>query len=194
MPDLPAAFWASTGILLLFHSGRRPTARWGSVWAAFSGVALAIAWLTKESAAHAISFCLIYPISVAYRDKSRAFMLFALVPLMVVLATECSICHAQTGDPLHRLYLAVVLNFGRSGLQGYRPLILAGRFMYMLILPAILITAALIIAPTWSAAGETAKVGRNRRFLGRAVAVGIVGIGPAGNRLLCSSRRLSHFD
>ena len=108
LPDLPAAFYAAsgiTGILLLFHFEikRRPLLFAGGV---LSGSLFGLSWMCKETVAYLAPFCLIFLFMTISRNWKKNSYLWAGVAVgsLGFLLTEMIIYHNITGDWLFRFH------------------------------------------------------------------------------------------
>lgn len=255
LPDLPAAFWAAVGILLLYYSSNSVSTALKATYAVLSGFAFGLSWLCKESVAYLLPFIGIYMVYLTYRQK-RDVVLFLGTGLIFisVLMVESLVYYGHTLDLLYRFHeiernyevckvwfftqgsrygwaeggywfavvrrilkdgprtifvnrnfglvtgtamlaigyaafrrlrsflfpglwflsLAFIFNFGSSSLQFYRPLAIFDRYLYPLLLPAVILTAGLIDVLIPFRGSMKQEIARERFFWGSIVAIVIV--------------------
>lgn len=104
-PDLPAAFWANVGVLLLFYGSNRLT--WASklTFASMSGLALGLAWLTKESIAYIFPLIGAYLVWISYRQRQNLVLLVGTISMITaVLMAESLTYYTHAGDLLYRFH------------------------------------------------------------------------------------------
>ena len=112
MPDLPAAFWAGGGILILHGASRRGSRVAGPgasprlfLLGACSGAAFGLSWLCKESIAFSVPFVAGYLGFLVLRDKrSRSLLAGVALVSVAVIAIEAWVYHRHIGDFLYRLH------------------------------------------------------------------------------------------
>jgi len=105
LPDLPAAFWANLGIVLIYYGSRR-IGHWPqAVWGIFAGLALGASWLHKESMVYLLPLGMIILFwSACCRRKNVVVLVTASAVFFTVLFTESLIYYCSTGDFLYRLH------------------------------------------------------------------------------------------
>jgi hypothetical protein len=254
MPDLPAAFWANAGVLILYWASRNGAHRRLLALGACSGAAFGLSWLCKESVVYSVPFVTGYLVYLLRRDRRYRYLLAGVaLAALAVIAIETSVYYRHTGDLLYRLHeternyrvtntwffmegsragwqkggywtalaarlfrdgptnmfvtadlgmvtvvallttiyavrnrlrsflfpglwflsLAFMFNFASSSLTAYRPLYPAGRHFYLLLLPAIVLTAGLLDALVGVDARSQDELARERRFWGATIAMGV---------------------
>lgn len=253
LPDLPAAFWATLGVLFIHWGSRHSSTRLKSTYGSLSGLFFGLSWLCKESIAYLALFFVIAMIWLTYKEK-RNYVLFIFSGLTAigVLLAESLIYWRFTEDFFYRFHelernyevtktwffykgsimgwitgsywlalvkrllkgpliifantnfglvtlsalvacgyaafrrmkqfaflglwfisLVLMFNFASSSLTSYRPLPLFDRYMYMLLFPAVLLTAGLIDALISSRQGFRGELESEKFFWGSTVAIGI---------------------
>lgn len=105
LPDLPAAFWATLGVLLLYYGSNRVSTASKGAYAASSGLAFGLSWLCKASVVYLFPFIAIYMVWLTYRQK-RNIILFLSTSLtfISVLMVESLIYYQHTLDLLYRYH------------------------------------------------------------------------------------------
>jgi len=255
LPDVPAAFWACAGILLLYYSSNRATLASKTAYAVLSGFTFCLSWLFKESVVYLFPFIGIYMAWLIHRQKRNVVIIIGVgVTVISVLILESLVYYKHTLDLLYRLHeternyefakvrffaegselgwtegrywfavakrvlidgprkifinpnfgfvtvtamlaigyaalrklrsflvpglwfltLAFMFNFGSSSLQFYRPLVPFSRYLYLLLFPAVLLTAGLIdvLIPVRGLTRQ--EINRERFFWGGTLAMGII--------------------
>lgn len=111
MPDLPAAFWAGVGMLILYWASRPQTAsRQGArppllLLGACSGAAFGASWLCKESVVYSVPFVAGYLVYLVWRDRRyRSLLAGVALASLAVLAVETWVYYRHTGDLLYRMH------------------------------------------------------------------------------------------
>ena len=108
LPDPPGALFQAVAVTALVAVNRtRPTGRLSLAAAgAFAGVALGLAWLSKESVSYLAPFCAILLVMTVRREGSRHVWLWAGVAAGagLILGAEIASYYRMTGDPLFRAH------------------------------------------------------------------------------------------
>lgn len=105
VPDPPAAFWLACAVLILYCAsiGGGTIGKCGL--GAVAGLALAIAWLTKETAIFIAPTIICLSVWALIRDR-RNLIPFAVCAGVLLLAvfSEALMYHSATGDALYRIH------------------------------------------------------------------------------------------
>ena len=108
LPDLPAAFFALVGIVLLVCLERRPSLRTPSLVAGgvLAGLAFGLSWLSKETVAYLAPFTLLLMLLMVTRNGPRMWFLWGgfIAGSGLVLCGEIAAYAVSTGDPLFRAH------------------------------------------------------------------------------------------
>ncbi|OFV93311.1 MAG: hypothetical protein A3H95_05865 [Acidobacteria bacterium RIFCSPLOWO2_02_FULL_64_15] len=108
LPDLPAAFFATTGIMLIVALERHVSRTWSRAFAGglLAGLAFGLAWLCKESLAYLAPFMFTLLAITVWRGGPRMWLVWAGVAVgsASVLAGEMIAYQAATGDFLFRFH------------------------------------------------------------------------------------------
>ncbi len=106
LPDLPCAFWANCGIVLMVIGCRKSCYKHKIVFGGAAGFMFGLAWLCKASAAYILVFVAVYLLIIAIKHTRQ----WALaVPIGFILGTilliECMTYLSIQGDFLYRLHM-----------------------------------------------------------------------------------------
>src|SRR5437773_1398824 len=69
LPDLPAAFWANVGLLLLYLASKQPQEVKKGSYGVLAGLALGVSWLCKEAILFSLPFVALYLAWLIYETK-----------------------------------------------------------------------------------------------------------------------------
>jgi 4-amino-4-deoxy-L-arabinose transferase-like glycosyltransferase len=105
LPDLPAAFWGSLGILCLLWGSRNAIILFKTAYGLLAGFSFGLSWLCKESILFLLPFTLFYLIWLIFTHKQNVSLLFSfsLIVIITVIA-ECCIYYSSTGDFFYRFH------------------------------------------------------------------------------------------
>lgn len=104
-PDLPAAFWANLGVLLLYWGLQRETWTLKIIYGVLSGLAIGLAWLTKENIVYLLLFIGLYLVWCSCRHRRNVMVLVGTsIAVITVLVIELLIYSEYTGDFLFRFH------------------------------------------------------------------------------------------
>lgn len=123
-PDFMEMVWVSVALALLYEASQAGEVRRQCLPALFSGVAAAIAILTRETAAWIV---LVYAVLILTgRPIARLAMLFALFGALIPLGADLLYLHHMTGDWLYRLHVSsqhtgILSTHMRGGVYHGRP-------------------------------------------------------------------------
>lgn len=108
LPDLPAAFFAAAGVVLIVFVERRVAETLARTFIAgcLAGLAFGVSWLCKETIAYLAPFTLALLVITIRRSGTRMWFAWAgfLVASVSVLVAEMSVYHSLTGDFLFRFH------------------------------------------------------------------------------------------
>lgn len=256
LPDLPAAFWAVAGILLLHQGSHVHQIASRGVLGCLAGLAFGLSWLSKESIVYLVPFVSVYLVWLIGLDR-RNLALCAGTALVAAttLITESLVYYYATNDFLYRFHeteqnyetaskwffpeeskdgwgsgdyrlwlikrtlrdgpaaiflthnfgmvtvvalialvyaafrklrpfllpgiwfisLILMFNFASSTFESYRPLTpLAGRYLYLILFPAVILTAGFIDVLAGRGSALQDELERERRFWGAVLSVGVL--------------------
>lgn len=224
LPDLPCAFWANFGIVLMVSGCRKSCYKHKIVYGGAAGFMFGLAWLCKASVAYILVFVAVYLLIIAIKHPRQWALAIPIgLVLGAIVLIECMAYLAIQGDFLYRLHMTtenfrkceaafvlgvggkylqshalvdlldrilisgpklifmhpsyaritclaalgvvfalikrvdkmgfpclwfvcvlLIFNFGSTSLSSYQPLVLAYRYLYPLMFPAVLVTSGLI--------------------------------------------------
>ena len=102
-PNLPGAFFANFGILLLVLASKRNEFRSRIILASSAGLVFWLSWLCKESVIYLLPFVIGYCIWLARRDRSnRAIISGFVITFIFLLIAEAIFHYSYTHDPFYR--------------------------------------------------------------------------------------------
>ncbi len=108
VPDLPAAFYASAGLIIILYLMRLKTERKLPLFlgGAAAGLAFGLSWLCKETVAYVVPFVFVVFVISLRADRKNAAPLWigAAVASFCVLFGEMAFYHHRTGDWLFRFH------------------------------------------------------------------------------------------
>ncbi|MGV3720199.1 MAG: hypothetical protein ACO1SX_04745, partial [Actinomycetota bacterium] len=105
MADLPAAFWANVGVVVLLAGLREDSRNRKVALGLLCGAALGISWLCKESVAYLAPFLVVAAIWQVRRSREQAPLVIAfMAAAAAVVLAETLVYWGITGDAFHRLH------------------------------------------------------------------------------------------
>jgi len=224
LPDLPAAFWANLGFLILYYGSFQARIKIKIISGILSGLFFLLSWLCKETILYFYPFIILYLAWALYRERKNIFLFISILIFASGLVIESTFYYHYTLNFFYRfselernyevckmwffaegtkfgwkegeywpavlkrifiegprlifiypnfwalntisifiigysfikklriflwpalwfLFLVLMFNFGSSSLQSYKPLVLFSRYLYPLILPALIIVAGFL--------------------------------------------------
>lgn len=103
--DIPGAFWANAGIIILYYGSQKTGAGIKNLCGVFSGFALGLSWLCRESTVYLLPFIAILMALAVYRQRRNVTLIFAVsLAVLMVFVLESLSYYKQTHDFLFRYH------------------------------------------------------------------------------------------
>jgi len=112
-------FYVGVAILLLVRADAASCSRSAPAWSLASGVFFGLAWLAKETAVFVLAAAVLW---LLLRRRRAVLPALLLAGAAAVLALECTISYARSGDVLARFHSSAETVEAWRQLQGDRPL------------------------------------------------------------------------
>lgn len=105
LPDMPAAFYMNTGMVLVYAGSRHEAVSRKAWLGALGGFALFASWLCKESVLFLLPFLGAYLLWSIDKSRRNLVLLLAVVATAgLLIAVEGWVYHRYTGDFFYRFY------------------------------------------------------------------------------------------